>query len=218
MKTLNRAMKYGFMAATAPAHAELVSGQCLSMAEMNAALKAEGQKTMIVGDRAAVVDEGKPTARVQRWVNTVTLDIDGNGYQLEGDRPSTEASSTVCIRARLANGRLLDARRDGVPTEVMLGGEFNDVMRRSVADGTRPMVVADTVLGSGTTERRGLPIVVLGRLHDDNRPGLIAVRRPTGESEMLIQMQNLQYTSAGISRLDGTQVAALSPSLSGGGR
>ncbi len=72
-----------------PAHA-LEPKQCLPMAEMNSALKAEGQRTMIIGNRVYV---DSPTddimdARFNRFVNTVTANADGSlGYQLEGDKP-----------------------------------------------------------------------------------------------------------------------------------
>lgn len=192
--------------------ATLTSGQCMSMADMNTAMRAAGQRTLIIGDRAALIDEGGPSEHVRRWVNTVTSNADGSvGYQIEGNNPRATQSTEVCVRVRLTNVRLLDARLDAVPNEVLLGGRFNDAMRSAIADGTRPMVVADTVLGAGATERRGLPIVVLGRLESETRPGMIAARRPTGESEMLIQMQNLEYTSVALERLDATRLAAVQP-------
>ena len=196
--------------------AQLQSGQCMPMADLNAAMRAQGQRTVIIGDRAAVMNDGQPNAFVRRWVNTVTSNADGSvGYQIEGNNPRATQSTEVCVAARLTNVRLLDARLSTVPNEVLLGGRFNDAMRASIADGVRPMVVADTILGAGSTERRGLPIVVLADLDSANRPGLIAVRRPTGESEMLIQMQNLEYTSVGLERLGTTRVAAASPPRGG---
>lgn len=93
------------------AHA-LEPKQCLPIAEINAALKAEGQRTLILGDREALHDPigNAKDITVTRYANAVTANADGSlGYQLEGDLPRAQASTSMCVRARLTHIRLFDA-------------------------------------------------------------------------------------------------------------
>lgn len=193
----SNAMKLGFgaaaLACAAPAHAELVPGQCMPMADMNAALRAEGQRTIIIGDRVSVIDESRPELGVRRWVNTVTSNEDGSrGYQLEGNLPSGQTSTEVCVAAILADVQLFDARRDGVPQAALLGGRFDSWVTDASADGVRPMVVARTVFGDAANPRYGRPIVVMGNVVE--RHGLLATKQDNTAPEMLVQLDNLAYT------------------------
>lgn len=183
------------------------------MTDMNAALQAEGQRTMIIGDREALV---KPTydsagrliaaEDVLRFVNTVTSNEDGSvGYQLEGDKPRAENSTKVCVGAKLTNVRLFDARRPGVPQGALLGGKFDDALRADERLGTRPMLIADTVHGAGNV---GLPVVIMGNV--PHRSGFMITRRPDGQAQHLMQMADTDYTSTALSRLS-TQLAAYTP-------
>jgi hypothetical protein len=199
------------LCAATPAQA-LEPRQCLPMAEMNEALRAEGQRTMIIGDRQALQN---PTGRVadasiDRYVNTVTSNADGSlGYQLEGDLPRAQVSTRVCVAAKLTNVRMYDARRDAIPQAAYLGGQFDAVVRENAAKGTRPMLIADTVHpASGGTERRGLPLVMFGNI--PGRSASIVTRMPDGQPQFLVLMGDTEYTAAGLARLN-TQVAMVVP-------
>ena len=173
--------------------------QCLPMAEMNAALKAEGQRTMIIGDREALSD---PTGRIadasiHRFVNTVTSNTDGSvGYQLEGDLPRAQSSTKVCVRAKLTNIQLFDPRVPIVPKVVLLGGQFDNVVNSYAAKGVRPMVLADTVQRSSDGERKGLPFVMFGDY--ETRVAAITTRMPDGRPQFLVGMADTEYTPAGL--------------------
>lgn len=190
----------------------LEAKQCLPMAEMNAALKAEGQRTLIIGDRVYV---DSPTddimdARFNRFVNTVTANADGSlGYQLEGDKPRAQASDKVCVRAKLTHVQLLDARKPGINKAALLGGAFNEVIINSEKNGTRPMVVADSVHSDANgSDRIGLPVVILGNM--EMKYGGVVSRQPDGRPINMLRMTSLDYTAAGLARLN-PQVAMVSP-------
>lgn len=178
--------------------------QCLPMAEMNAALRAEGQRTIIIGDRAALRNDASRDSgiRVQRWVNTFTSNDDGSvGYNLEGDRPSGEASTRACVRAKLTNIRLYDARRPGVPQAALRGGPFDDFLRRDETHGIRPMLQADSVsTGPNGEVRRGNGITLQGDMARGS--AMLFVNRADGTSESLYLMDNVTYTPTGLERLN----------------
>jgi len=184
--------------------------QCLPMAEMNAALKAEGQRTMIIGDREALQDAARLSdVKYQRFVNTVTSNADGStGYQLEGDLPRVQPSTRVCVAAKLTNIHFYDPSRAAIPQAAYLGGRFDDVVRGNAAKGTRPMVIADTVHKTEQGERIGLPFVMFGNA--PQRSASIATRMPDGKPQFLVQMADTEYTPAGLARLN-PQLASIQP-------
>lgn len=182
------------------------------MAEMNAALKAEGQRTMIIGDRVYI---DNPTGdildvKLPRFVNTVTSNADGSlGYQLEGNKPRALSSDKVCVRAKLTNVRLFDASKPGVNRAALLGGAFNDVIVRGDANGTRPMVVADSVhRDTNGDDRIGLPVVILGNM--ELKSGGMVSKEADGRILDMLRLTSLEYTPAGLARLN-PQVAMISP-------
>lgn len=198
------------IAATTPAYA-LEAKQCLPMAEMNAALRAEGQRTMIIGDREVIRNPTNQVKdmRVDRWVNTVTANNDGSlGYQLEGDLPRAQPSTKVCVAAKLTNIRFFDAAKPGVPKGALLGGRIDDVLKANETIGSRPMVVADTLhKGANGSEARGLPMVLSGNVPE--KSGVIYGRSANGEPVKLVNLGNLEYTTAGLQRASGTTSLAL---------
>jgi hypothetical protein len=178
--------------------------QCLPIADMNAALRAEGQRTLIIGDRAALRNDASRESgiRVNRWVNTFTSNDDGTlGYNLEGDRPSGEASTRVCVRAKLTNIRLYDARRPGVPPAAFRGGSFDDMLREQEARGIRPMLQADSIsTGPAGEIRQGHGVTLQGSV--TRQSGMLFVNQPGGNAQSLFMMQNVAYTPAGLERLN----------------
>jgi hypothetical protein len=230
MATLSNAMKSfrtaaivgagTLMACANPAFA-LEPGQCLPMAEMNAALRAEGQRTMIIGNRSAVIERdarGTPT-RVEEAAEVITSNGDGSlGYNLAGNRPREEASTQMCVRARLTNVRLFDARQTAIPRDAYLGERFNQLVDQNAALGTRPMVVADTVFSNDNGGTRlGRPIVLFGNI--EGRSASLVTYTASLEPAALAMMVNTDYTPAALERLNGARtLAALSPSIGGGSR
>ncbi len=196
----------------APALA-LEAKQCLPMAEMNAALKAEGQRTLILGDRLALQNPtGKVSdASVDKYANAVTSNADGSlGYQLEGNKPRVVASTSMCVAAKLTDIRLYDARKTDIPNAVMLGGRFNGVVQELAAKGSRAMVVANTLHANGDAIRRGLPLVVFGNV--DHRTGSLSTMTAQGP-QMLALMGDVDYTPEALRRLSGavTQISMNMP-------
>lgn len=222
MVTLSNAMKSfrtaavvgagALMACANPAFA-LEPGQCLPMAEMNAALRAEGQRTMIIGNRSAVQERdaaGNVTAVVER-AEVITSNADGSvGYNLGGNRPREEASTEMCVGAKLTNVRLYDARQTAIPRDAYLGGTFNQVVDRNAALGTRPMVVADTVFSNDNGGTRlGRPIVLFGNM--EIRGASLMTFTANREPAELALMVDTDYTPAALERINGGRtLAALS--------
>ena len=189
----------------------LEAKQCLSMDDMNAALRAEGQRTLIIGDRiAAMGNTANPgvTTRMVRNVNTVTSNEDGSvGYQLEGDKSRAEISTKVCVRAKLTDIQLFDARKTTIPKAAYLGGDFDRTVNESATVGSRPMIVANTVFGTGDSTRYGLPLVVFGNIPE--RAAAIATQTSEGKAELLAVMNQAEYTPVALQRLGDRQLASL---------
>jgi hypothetical protein len=208
-------------AQSAPPASTLQAGQCLPMAEMNAALRAEGQRTMIIGNRSAAVerDAAGNATRVEEAAEVITSNADGSiGFNLAGNRPREQASTEMCVGARLTNVRLFDARQTTIPREAYLGGAFNQVVDQNAALGTRPMVVADTVFSNDNGGTRlGRPIVLFGNV--EVRGGSLMTYTNDGDAVRLALMVDTDYTPAAMERINGGRsLAALSPNFGGGSR
>jgi hypothetical protein len=192
------AMVGSALACATPAMAELQAGQCLPMAEMNAALRAEGQRTMIIGNRSAAVerDTAGNATRVEEAAEVITSNADGSiGFNLAGNRPREEASTQMCVGARLTNVRLFDARQTVIPRDAYLGGTFNTLVDQNAALGTRPMVVADTVFSNDNGGTRlGRPIVLFGNV--EVRGASLVTYTNDGDAVRLALMVDTDYTPA----------------------
>lgn len=192
-----------------PVVAELPTDRCIPMAEMNAALKAEGQRTMIIGNRSAVLERdaaGNPT-RVAENAEAITSNADGSaGYSLIGDRPREEVSTCMRVRSKLTHVRLYDARQLTIAPDAYLGGSFNTLVNDNAARGTRPMVVADTVFpdGNGGT-RLGRPIVLFGNV--EGRNASLVAYTANQEPAALAYMVSTDYTPAAMEILPAQRPA-----------
>ncbi len=174
---------------------------------------------MIIGNRSGVQerDARGEASRVTESAEVITSNADGSvGYNLAGNRPREEASTEMCVRARLTNVRLYDARQPSIPRDAYLGGSFNQVVDQNAALGTRPMVVANTVFSNGSGgDRLGRPIVLFGNV--EVRGASLMTYTANGEAARLALMVDTDYTPAALERLNGTRtVAMLSPSIAGG--
>ena len=187
-----------------PATAQsLEPGQCLPIAEMNTALKALGQRTLVIGNREALNNDSTRSSgvRITRYANAVTSNADGSlGFQIEGDLPRAQSSTKMCVAARLTNISLLDARVPGVQPSALLGGAWDNEVREKEALGTRPMLIADTVhRNRDGTLRRGLPMIVFWNAK--GRSGSIYARATDGTAAALILMSDTDYTPFALERL-----------------
>jgi hypothetical protein len=208
---LGTAFALGAMTVANDANAQaLQPRQCVSLAQFNQTLAAEGQRTLVIGDRVGIQNDQTVAAgaRAVIFVNGVSSNADGSiGYLFEGDKPRGTLSTRVCISAVLENVRLFDARRTDIPRDAYLGGRFNEVVNRSAAEGSRPMVIADTVFGTGSARRNGSTMVLFGDVAD--READVATLSRDGTPSLLATLQNADYTQAALDALNRRQVASL---------
>lgn len=264
--TMGLGIASAFCAAT-PASA-LESGRCLPIADMNNALRADNQRTIVIGNRTETVEvdvpdrhgmsrrdydrqaaefrttEGRrrylqflrqrnPNASAQQLQRdlqdaitiseyrsqlpaqtevrqsseVITSNSDGSlGYSLSGDKPRETSAVTVCVRARLSDVRLFDARLTTIPHDAYLGGSFDRLVDNNASRGFRPMVVANTVFpdGNGGT-RLGRPIVLFGNVQ--LRSASLTTYTGNGETAELAAMVSTDYTPVAIERLNGQSPA-----------
>lgn len=196
----------GVIVMTAPAWA-LEPKQCLPMAAMNAALQAEGQRTLIIGNRVAFRDspERPSGAKVEKWMNAYTANAEhSRGFNIEGDRPMGEPSTKACIAGKFTNIGLYDARQPGTPEAAKRGADFDTSLRDNEAKGTRPMLQADSIsTGPDGSIRTGLGITLFGNMRV--KVGYLVANYPGGKSADMMFMGDTQYTPTAIARLDAAR-------------
>lgn len=108
-------------------------GQCAPAAQMSAALKAEGQKSLITANR--VTEDANYTP-----LNMVTSNSEGNGYLLEGDKAFGQPSTKFCVMLKMSSMALFDASRPGVNPATLIGGKHDKSTMAAEKHGTRPMI------------------------------------------------------------------------------
>lgn len=149
----------------------LEAGQCGTAAEIQAALKAEGQVPVIIGNRV--------TTRKDRPANIFTANSNGIGYALEGDAPQGQKSTRVCVGYRYHGVRVNDIASPVLPSWALIGNDrkaaeadckarkaglcdsYDDYMRRSYATGRRIMMVARADFANGDGTRRNGRLVTI---------------------------------------------------------
>ncbi len=114
----------GLAAVFSATQAEALELKCgYTPAEISTAMKTEAQKPLLKADRLAA---GHPA-------QLFTANSNGQGYLVEGNRPSSEASTSFCVVMKLSDVRLYDARkamspsafRGQVLTEALKAGQKN---------------------------------------------------------------------------------------------
>jgi hypothetical protein len=166
-----------------------ISG-CLPAAEMMARLKAEDQKSVIVGDRITKTGD-------YRAINVVTMNRDGSrGYNIEGDAAIGQPTTKFCVRASLRDVRLHDVKNRNIPAELSnvkyLRTAFSNgiglmLTARAEGDGNVPIIVDSSLSGLG---------------------GLNAIDISNGEPITLAVMRDVSYMPYAVERLkQGQQVA-----------
>jgi len=199
---LSCAVIAGVMITSWPALA-LEPKQCLPLADMNAALKAEGQMPVVIGNRV--------TTRKDRPVNIFTSDANGRGYALEGDAPHGQPSKRVCVGARYSGLRINDINSPVVPSWALIGNSrasaqadctarkagvcdsYDDYVRRATAGGMRVMLVArsESTQGDGSI-KQGRLLTILTR--PDRKIADVTATNRLGASEAVGGLEDVNYT------------------------
>lgn len=131
------------------AHA-LDVGECGSMADMTAKLKAEGQQSIAFA--TANADKGRTATSPLRGV-IFSVNASGSvGYTLQTNDPLAFNPTQMCVYNRMANVRVYDVRRPGTPPEVL--------SKASDAEGTRK---CQELLNAGKTKECRLLNTLLTR-------------------------------------------------------
>jgi hypothetical protein len=97
-------------------------GFCTAPDAMTAALKAEDQHSIV---SAQLITQEK---RLYGLIVTMSGDRK-TGYILKADQPLGDPAKQLCVYNRLANVRLFDARKPGVPPSALLKAPEEDALR-----------------------------------------------------------------------------------------
>jgi hypothetical protein len=190
------------LAEPTPATATLVPG-CYPAAQVKAALQAQGQQPVVVGNRV--------TTRIDRPAHYFTSNARGQGYEIEGDQPFGTPATTMCVSARIEGVRLNDINSPTVPSWALIGNDTNaanadcraaqrglcesydDYVRRASANGQRVMLVANTVFqnADGST-RYGRMITVLTQV--DTHLADVKATNAVGAAESVAGLEAVNYT------------------------
>jgi len=190
------------IAFTSPAFA-LEAGQCGPAAEIQAALKAEGQVPVVIGNRV--------TTRKDRPVNIFTADSNRIGYELEGDAPQGQKSTRVCVASRYHDVQLNDITSPVIPSWALIGNDrrkaeadcktrqaglcdsYDDYVRRSHAAGRRIMLVAQTDRANADGSRRnGRLLTVIFK--PDHKLAEVTMTNAAGASESGGGLESVSFT------------------------
>jgi hypothetical protein len=169
------------------------SGECGTPEEITAKLKAEDQHSFATADRA---ERKNDLNTLYGIIFTVSSDK-ATGYILESDKATDQRASRICIRNRLADLRVFDARQPGLKPASLLKapdsdalrhcdemvragkvnagtcGPFNSSMQKGEANGERIMFQGFNVerAADGSHKKDGTMTTVtgnlVGSLHDD---------------------------------------------------
>lgn len=93
-------------------------GECHPIDDMTARLKAEGQQSVVFG--IANAEHGTEDNPAAMSLIFATNAAGSAGYILQTDKPFRAGASAMCVRNRLANVRIHDFRRAGVPSTALL--------------------------------------------------------------------------------------------------
>ena len=185
--------------------------QCGSAAEIQAALKAEGQVPVVVGNRV--------TTRADRPVNIFTANSNRVGYELEGDAPQGQPSTRVCVVTRYHDVRVNDVKSPIVPAWALIGNDraaaeasckasgggwcdtYHDYLKRSYAAGRRVMLVARSDHADADGQRRDGRLLTILFVPGRNLADVTATNS-VGASETGGGLENVNFTQFAGSLLD----------------
>ncbi|MDQ4418847.1 hypothetical protein OOT33_00095 [Sphingobium sp. DEHP117] len=181
----------------------LEPGHCGPAAAIQAALKAEGQVPVVIGNRV--------TTRKDRPVNIFTANSSGIGYSLEGDAPQGQKSTTVCVKARYSGLRLNDINSAQVPAWALIGNDtkaandnckathaglcesYDDYVKRATAGGMRVMLMARSEIAQPDGSMRlGRWLTILTK--PVRKIADITATNSVGASESVGGLEDVHYT------------------------
>lgn len=181
---------------------------CYPAAQVKAALAAEGQQPVVVGNRM--------TTRTDRPAHYFTSNARGQGYEIEGDQPFGTPATTMCVNARIEGIRLNDINSPVVPAWALIGNDriaaerncretgagmctsHDDYVRNATANGQRVMLVAHTVFSNANgSTRNGRMITVLTQV--DTKLADVTATNAIGASESVAGLEAVNYTQFGVS-------------------
>ena len=200
----------------------LIPGTCAPAATIQAALSAQKQVPVVVGNRV--------TTRVDRPVNIFTSDSNGSGYWLEGDQPAGVRSTTVCVKGQYNNLHLNDINSTTVPSWALMGNDtevanrncvatqsglcesHDDYIKRATAGGMRVMLSSQSVQKKADgSYQNGRLITILTQI--DSQLADVKATNSLGASESFAGLEKVNYTqfAGNFLRPANTTVASLNP-------
>ena len=205
--TLSNVQKFGIAALslatvfTAVTPAFALDVKCgYSPTEISAAMKAEGQKPLLIGDKIA--------SAANNPIQLFTSDKNGDGYILEGNQPSTKASTSFCVALKVSDVRLYDARKSEIPASALRGGKLNDALQEGQRNGQGVFLQANAVNNNGQVTNG---TVTVGGTYSDGGGILISAKNPT-DIKVLAGYTGLKYSSEALAVLNKpVQTVSLSP-------
>lgn len=175
-------------------------GDCYVTSEMNKALQAYGQRTLVYGNRIGVTGTSDGVAPVL-FLNAFTSNAQGTlGFNIEGDAPAGQSSTRFSVGAVMSDVRLWDRAKPYKPSEEVVGRLNAQGIEKS---GDRLMLTAK--YGDGVY----LAVVTHPSM---NKVGDFMSANDQ-EGAALATMRDLDYTNAGkqIIAQQGQQVSMLEP-------
>jgi hypothetical protein len=191
------------LAEPTPATVALTPGQCAPAAQVQAALRAQAQVPIVLGNRV--------TTRIDRPVNIFTSNGRGEGYWVEGDQPQGTPSTTVCVKAHFQDLHINDINSPTVPSWALMGNDadaangncrstgaglctsHDDYVRNATANGQRVMLGARSVFANADgTQRSGRQITMLTQVQ--TRLADVTATNSIGASETVGGLENVNYT------------------------
>lgn len=175
---------------TAVAPAAALDVKCgYSPAEISAAMKAEGQKPLLIGDKIA--------SAANNPIQIFTSDKNGNGYILEGNQPSSKNSTSFCVALKVSDVRLYDARKE-IPASAFRGGRLDEALRQGQRNGERVFLQANAVNNNGQVTNG---TVTVGGTYNDGGGALISARN-LSDIKVLAGYTGLKYSNEALAVLN----------------
>ncbi len=167
--------------------------------EISKAMQAESQKPLLTADRRAV---GMKPAQM------FTSNSEGDGYLVEGNRPSAEASTSFCTVMKISGIRLYDARKPTIAASAFRGGKLDQALKAGEKNGERVYLQGN--LHNEYGQATNTIITVGGNYEQAEGLLLFSGNRP--EVTIKAGFTDLKYSKEALAILNKpVQTAALSP-------
>lgn len=174
---------------------------CLPTTEMMARLQAEGQKSILVGNRMRLLDHENDRFVNERYMNVMTMNEDGSrGYNLEANAAIGKPATQYCVAGTFNNVRLHDVSSPVLPAEL----QGNRNAEKTYGNGIGVMATARTARGA---------LVIWDGSPANNR-GALSVLGSAERGQILAIMTDVSYRPYAVERLNRSRQLA---SLQSGG-